>query len=181
MSKFQMSSCWFEVKLMTSFIIQATDSKTAQRMILPTPCLTDGSVVLGLETSPLFLQTYLLSSCPDSSVFVSSDHQTFLQKVFGSSLWAAVPSWSMEMWNYCGHDAGVPEASSSRFKPVRFETWWFLDCSWTSFLPSEGGSWVSGTFPLFWVLVSPVSAQTNPFMLQAETTSNNQSRSLMRS
>uniref|UniRef100_A0A3Q0RQH7 PX domain containing serine/threonine kinase n=1 Tax=Amphilophus citrinellus TaxID=61819 RepID=A0A3Q0RQH7_AMPCI len=68
--------------------------KWPQSMMLPPPCFTAGAEFLSLKASLLLLQTYLLSLWPNSSIFVSSDHQTFLQKAFGSSIWSRSFSWS---------------------------------------------------------------------------------------
>lgn len=79
-------SCWFEVKLKDLEVVlflhcsihffqctSTTVSRTA-----PEHDATVGTVYLGLKTSPLLFQTYLLS-WPNSAVFVLSDQKTFLQ------------------------------------------------------------------------------------------------------
>uniref|UniRef100_A0A0E9SFL0 Uncharacterized protein n=1 Tax=Anguilla anguilla TaxID=7936 RepID=A0A0E9SFL0_ANGAN len=47
-------------------------------------------VFLGLKASPCSLQTYLWSLWPNNSIFVSSDHRTFPQKVVFLSMWSFV-------------------------------------------------------------------------------------------
>ncbi|MED6233754.1 hypothetical protein ATANTOWER_016223 [Ataeniobius toweri] len=55
--------------------------------------------------------------CPNISIFVSTDHTTFIQKTFGLSMWF---SCRLELLSWSGHkpgfimdnDAGVPAASS---------------------------------------------------------------------
>lgn len=64
-------------------------AKQPHSIILPPPCLTVGMVFLGLKASPFLLQTYCWALCPNSSIFVSSDHRTFLQKVLPLSMWSA--------------------------------------------------------------------------------------------
>uniref|UniRef100_A0A3B5R4F5 Ig-like domain-containing protein n=1 Tax=Xiphophorus maculatus TaxID=8083 RepID=A0A3B5R4F5_XIPMA len=61
-------------------------AKQPQSIILPPPCLTVGMVFLGLKASPFLLQTYCWVLWPNSSIFVSSDHRTFLQKVLSLSM-----------------------------------------------------------------------------------------------
>lgn len=46
----------------------------------PLPCLTVGTMFLGLKVSPRFLQTYYLSLWPNVSLFVSSDRKHFSRR-----------------------------------------------------------------------------------------------------
>lgn len=61
------------------------DSKTAQSMMVPPPCLAAGIVFSGFE-SRTFTPLNIFSFWPKSSIFVFSDYKAFLQKVFGSSI-----------------------------------------------------------------------------------------------
>uniref|UniRef100_A0A0E9P6V5 Uncharacterized protein n=1 Tax=Anguilla anguilla TaxID=7936 RepID=A0A0E9P6V5_ANGAN len=65
-------------------------AKHPQSIILPPLCLTVGMVFLGLKASPCSLQTSLWSLWPNNSIFVSSDHRTFPQKVVFLSMWSFV-------------------------------------------------------------------------------------------
>ena len=53
-------------------------AKHTHNMILPPLCFMVGMVLFGLQASTFFLQT---QRWPNSSIFVSSDQRTFLQKV----------------------------------------------------------------------------------------------------
>lgn len=58
-------------------------------MMLPPPCLTIGTMFLCFKVLPLLLQTYQFSLWPNNSIFVSRDHETFVQKAYGLSMQAA--------------------------------------------------------------------------------------------
>ena len=64
------------------------EEKHPHIIMFPPPCLTAGTVFLGLYTSPFILQTYSASIWPNNSNFVSSNHMMVDQKLGSCFRWS---------------------------------------------------------------------------------------------
>ena len=135
-------------------------------MILPPPCLVVGLVFLGLKASPSLLQTYFCS------VFLPSDHRTFLQKAFKLEWSFKVLLLEEELpssWILSAHadikPCGHWQLCSSSFSFI--QTCFLMILGWLltiltnglsaagdslCFLP-DGGSNTTGPWTLFWQII----------------------------
>lgn len=109
-------------------------TKQIQSIMLQPPRWSAGTFFLALKASPLLLQILLLLSLwPDSLIFVSCEHEIFLQKAFGFFMLAAAnfsqawrfwsrgyflarhthSPWLCQTCVTVNSEAGVPAVSSS--------------------------------------------------------------------
>lgn len=120
-------------------------------MIIPLPCLTGGTVILGLENTPRLLQHY----CGQTALFLSCDHELFLQCLVH---WCLI----CQFWRrsfFLGHHPLSPVGLVFQQFPVHYRLGlgWF-SCLWTSqptffLLPGLESSYTSENIVHFVVLL----------------------------
>lgn len=96
-SKFQLSSWWFKVNLKKLEVVLHYHQYHQQENSPRAWCYHHLDWQLAACSYPLLLQTFLFSLWSNSSIFVLSDHKTFLHKAFGLSMWVQFScAWILE-------------------------------------------------------------------------------------
>jgi hypothetical protein len=107
-------------------------AKHPHNMILPPPCFMAGMVFFGLQAPPFFLQTQQWSLWSNSSIFVSSDQRTFLQKVWSLSPCAVA---KLSLAFYGGFGAVASSLLSGHSGYVDIGLWLYLTVDIDTFVP----------------------------------------------